>query len=73
MTLKKFVGRFTLSTISGPVAHQPNNCLNRTGLEPVSALKLCYVNSKHKHTFLLFQTLERDYFLLLPNRKDSEG
>ena len=28
MTLKKFVGRFTLLTISGAVHHQPNNCLN---------------------------------------------
>ena len=31
-------GRFILSTISGAVRHQPNNELNRTGPEPVSAL-----------------------------------
>ena len=50
-----------------------NNELNRTGLEPVSALNFLLCDFMRKHTSLLFQTLERDYFLLLPNRKDSEG
>ena len=35
--IRKYVGDFTFNE-SGAVRHQPNNELNRTGLEPVSAL-----------------------------------
>ena len=38
MIFEKNVGGLYLLTISGPVARPPNNELNRTGPEPVSAL-----------------------------------
>ena len=64
---------FFLIKNCGPVARPPNNELNRTGLEPVSALNFLLCDITRKYTFLLFQTQVHDCFLLLPNRKDSEG
>ena len=49
-----------------------NNGLNRTGLEPVSALNFLLGDFMRNHTSLLFQTLVHDFSLLLLNRKDSE-